>query len=47
MRLAHVDHFVGNLYAPFPEDTFSAAKLFQDIEMKRNGFSNVGEGFLN
>ena len=38
MRLVHVDHFVGNLYAPFPEDTFSVAKLFQDIEMKRNGY---------
>ena len=47
MRLTHVDHFVGNLYATFPEDTLSVAKLFQDIEMKRNGFSNVGEGFLN
>ena len=47
MRLAHVDHFIGNLYAPFLEDAFSIAKLFQDIEMKRNGFSNVGEGFLN
>ena len=47
MRLAHVDHFVGNFYAPFPEDAFSAAKLLQDIEMKRNGFSDVGKGFLN
>ena len=47
MRLTHVDHFVRNLYAPFLEDTLSVAKLLQDIEMKRDGFSDVGEGFLN